>query len=571
MTTTTRNTHPQHGTQGGRGAGCTPAGIRPLRLVARGAAVVAAAGMLTGALAGPVWSAPLTAPVPASAAAGGTANTVADQVGELDLVTETEAVAAEGELAREALAEPTPDATPAPSPTPLPVPAAKVKFAGAPEALPRYVGQVSCDPTAKPGTTALSSLLLAHYKTGYSGGISRSCTVGGTSEHKEGRAWDWMLNASNPAHQATAQSFLTWLTGPDAKGVAGGNARRLGVLYVIWDRKVWKAYRPADGWTAYSGASPHTDHIHISLTWNGAMKRTSFWTGATQTREDYGPCVAVAGQLAPVYRGPRWTPCPTPVQPVKLGFPRSWDGDTRADLLTVTSAGEFQFRGGNGKGSFADPRKVGQGWNPYDLVTTLGDWDGDKRADLVARDRRTKALRLFRGDGDGGFIGSRVVGSGWGGMRELTGVGDFDRDGKVDILASHSDGRLLLYRGNGKGGIASGAVVGSGWRSRDLLTAVGDMDSDGRTDVVAREPSTGRLWFYPGNGSGRFSSGRVIGNGWNGISDLAVTGDVDGDGRSDLLGTAKDGRSMLYRGDGKAGWLGSTVVDAPIGSARLAS
>ena len=42
-------------------------------------------------------------------------------------------------------------------------------------------------------------------------------------------------------------------------------------------------------------------------------------------------------------------------------------------------------RGGNGKGSFADPRRVGWGWNPYDLVTTLGDWDGDKRADLVAR------------------------------------------------------------------------------------------------------------------------------------------------------------------------------------------
>ena len=40
------------------------------------------------------------------------------------------------------------------------------------------------------------------------------------------------------------------------------NADRLGILYVIWYRQIWF---PATGWKSYSGASDHTDHVHMSM------------------------------------------------------------------------------------------------------------------------------------------------------------------------------------------------------------------------------------------------------------------------------------------------------------------
>ena len=184
------------------------------------------------------------------------------------------------------------------------------------EGLSPYLPQVSCDPVAKPGTLALRSMLLATYG-GRDLGITRGCDIGATSEHKEGRAWDWGLNASVPAEKAVADQFLTWLLAPGRLGAPPNNARRRGVMYVIFNGRIWSSYRAGDGWRAYSGGESHADHIHISLSWAGAAKRTSWWTGKA-VGPDYGPCVQIEGNPAPPWSGPRATPCPTPVDPMTL-------------------------------------------------------------------------------------------------------------------------------------------------------------------------------------------------------------------------------------------------------------
>ncbi|HEX3003827.1 MAG TPA: peptidoglycan-binding domain-containing protein [Angustibacter sp.] len=190
------------------------------------------------------------------------------------------------------------------------VPAPLAKLPMALDAVPAYNEQRSCDPQAKPGVEAFARLVLATYRQGHSGGIVRGCGLGSTSEHKEGRAFDWMLSVNNPAEKAAGDAFTQWLTGRDAQGVVGGNARRLGVMYVIWNRRIWSTYRIADGWRPYSGASAHTDHVHTSFTWDGAMGRTSFWDGSATTNDDTGPCRVYAGQPAPLYTGVRHTvPC----------------------------------------------------------------------------------------------------------------------------------------------------------------------------------------------------------------------------------------------------------------------
>jgi peptidoglycan hydrolase-like protein with peptidoglycan-binding domain len=204
----------------------------------------------------------------------------------------------------------------------------------APRAAPSVVGayspylpQVSCDPIAKPGTLALRAMLLATYG-GRDLGITRACSIGGRSEHKEGRAWDWGLSAAKKGEKAVAGQFLSWLLAKGPKGGNGYNARRLGVMYVIWNGKIWGAYRAHDGWRRYTGGESHSDHIHISLSWNGAMKRTAWWTGKTAVT-DYGPCPTIAGELAAKYSRPRATPCPAPTPVSSLrGTPLLHRGST---------------------------------------------------------------------------------------------------------------------------------------------------------------------------------------------------------------------------------------------------
>ncbi|HYF46551.1 MAG TPA: hypothetical protein VD926_10105, partial [Acidimicrobiales bacterium] len=67
------------------------------------------------------------------------------------------------------------------------------------EPYPAYDGQSTCSPTAKPGMVAFRDMVMAAYPGTTSYGISRDCNVGGTSEHKEGRAWDWANDATTDA------------------------------------------------------------------------------------------------------------------------------------------------------------------------------------------------------------------------------------------------------------------------------------------------------------------------------------------------------------------------------------
>ena len=187
-----------------------------------------------------------------------------------------------------------------------------------------YQPQTTCSPTAKPGTVALRSLVLAAYGGTGDYGIIRNCSLGGRSEHKEGRAWDWKVSASNAAQVKQVNDMLRWLFATDDYGNQHAQARRLGVMYVIWNKRIWNASSHA--WSAYTGADPHTSHVHFSLGWAGALKRTSYWTGKVSG--------VVGAPAAPVVTPTPTAPKPVPVPPKPVG-PQPLTAETS---LTVSAA-----------------------------------------------------------------------------------------------------------------------------------------------------------------------------------------------------------------------------------------
>lgn len=160
-----------------------------------------------------------------------------------------------------------------------------------------YVGQSVCELVTRPGVADFAATVSRHYnRTDYH--TVRTC-LGDTSEHYDGRALDWMLSAYDAEDKAIADSVTQWLTMP-VNGVYGANARRLGLMYIIWNGKVWKSYRNPETWTTYTGAVPHTDHIHFSFGWDGACKRTSWWTGRALTSVSTAKCGTSNGPLVSV-------------------------------------------------------------------------------------------------------------------------------------------------------------------------------------------------------------------------------------------------------------------------------
>ncbi|MGW2261585.1 FG-GAP repeat domain-containing protein, partial [Streptomyces sp. NPDC001780] len=96
-----------------------------------------------------------------------------------------------------------------------------------------------------------------------------------------------------------------------------------------------------------------------------------------------------------------------------------------------------------------------------------------------------------------------------------------------------------------------------GWNGMNKLASPGDFNGDGKADLIATKTETGELYLYPGTGSpglNTLSSRVLIGTGgWNGISDYAAA-DFTGDGIGDLTAvesaTYKTGKLYLYKGNG---------------------
>jgi hypothetical protein len=145
--------------------------------------------------------------------------------------------------------------------------------------------------------------------------------------------------------------------------------------------------------------------------------------------------------------------------------PNDFNGDQRPDLLArQASTGDLWLYPGNGAGGFAPRIKVGGGWNSMNALIGVGDFNGDGPADVLARQASTGDLWLYPGNGKGGWLPRVRVGGGWNSFNALLSPGDLNGDRTADVLAREtSTGRLWLYPGNGAGGWLPRVLVGGGW------------------------------------------------------------------------------------------------------------
>ncbi|MFD9794671.1 FG-GAP repeat domain-containing protein [Streptomyces sp. NPDC059070] len=164
------------------------------------------------------------------------------------------------------------------------------------------------------------------------------------------------------------------------------------------------------------------------------------------------------------------------------------------------------------------PQLVGGGWNTYNRIWSVGNLGGAAAGDLLARDGSGN-LYIYLNYGNGTLTSRYKVGGGWGQYTQIAGNGDLTGDGKADIVARDGSGNLWLYKGTGnyKAPFEGRTKIGGGWNMFNTIVSTGDMDYDGKTDLIARG-TDGSLWRYSGTGnaSSPFKSRVKIGSGgWN--------------------------------------------------------
>ncbi|MBS0198428.1 MAG: VCBS repeat-containing protein [Planctomycetes bacterium] len=133
-----------------------------------------------------------------------------------------------------------------------------------------------------------------------------------------------------------------------------------------------------------------------------------------------------------------------------------FDGDQRPDLMIGTFSGGapvIRFMRNEGGGAFASAGEPVRDLYAYALAA--GDFNGDGRMDVAMGTvvGYSSVVRMLLGQGNGGFswAGDTSIN---GGIQSLA-AGDFDADGKVDLVAgvSSSGSNLRTYQGQGNGGL----------------------------------------------------------------------------------------------------------------------
>ncbi|MET7757144.1 VCBS repeat-containing protein [Streptomyces sp. NPDC005389] len=163
-----------------------------------------------------------------------------------------------------------------------------------------------------------------------------------------------------------------------------------------------------------------------------------------------------------------------------------------------------------------DGNVVGRGWNIYSTVLSPGNVGGAKQADLLGVDK-TGVLWSYLSYANGTLTPRVRVGGGWNAYTQIAGQGDLTGDGKPDVVARDKTGVLWLYKGTGnyKAPFTGRTKVGSGWNAYDRVLSTGDINLDGKADLLARK-SNGDLFKYlgTGNASAPFKAPVRVGGGF---------------------------------------------------------
>ena len=162
-------------------------------------------------------------------------------------------------------------------------------------------------------------------------------------------------------------------------------------------------------------------------------------------------------------------------------------------------------------------------------AVVVGDFNRDGKLDIAVANSGNSTVGVFLGNGDGTF--QAQVDYPAPGFLNGMAAGDFNADGKLDLVTVTDIGEAWILIGNGDGTFQA-ATFASYTGSDATSAAVGDFNGDGKLDLVVTDATSG-VSILLGNGDGTFQSPR-----YDYLPDpptSVAVGDFNGDGKLDLV------------------------------------
>jgi hypothetical protein len=345
------------------------------------------------------------------------------------------------------------------------------------------------------------------------------------------------------ASQYTADSVVTPYADTTPPGAPAGLTQTGGRQHAV--HLAWTEPADDSGVTAYRIYASTSPDVPIgSGTLAGTSRLPVFTYGSRPARQTlHYRVVAVdgtgnAGAGSAVLDASTTTPVRTDL-----------NGDGRDDAVTFTRGDAADVYA-----SLSDGTKfVQDGWKWDDYfaagteVPETGDFNGDGKDDIVTFTRGTDAKVWVALSNGSGFGPSAVWHDHFAVGGEIPAVGDVNGDGKDDIITFTRGDAADVYVSLSDGT----RFVQDAWKWHDHfavgteIPAVGDVDGDGRADIITFT-GTGAVYVALSDGT------RFVQDGWKWHGHFALSGeipavgDVNGDGKDDIITFTRGDAADVY-------------------------
>lgn len=248
------------------------------------------------------------------------------------------------------------------------------------------------------------------------------------------------------------------------------------------------------------------------------------------------------------------------------------DADGDMDIVTAAeSIGDLVAWYNDGASPPGFTPRVIDGSYPGVSGVAIADLNADGHLDVVATTGSVnQRISCYLGDGGAEpvWTGSNLETS-WSEGWEIT-TGDIDGDGRLDVLGTNfSQGDIVWWRNDGGTPIGwSRRVVDASFLGAHSARA-GDIDGDGRVDILATgTPANQVAWWRNEGGDPLTWTKRTIATGFFGGRSVRL-GDIDGDGDLDAVGCNFDARVTWWaNGGGTPVVWTAQLITAALGQAH---